>query len=115
MVDVNFEDLLLKENWWNVRENNINTLLIEIYKSMNNLSSPIMKDFFDLKNTRYDLRNKYMLKLPKTNTSGYGIQTLCFKGSLTWNTVQKKIKNLDSIKGIKKHVKYWKPTTCSCK
>ena len=56
-----------------------------------------------------------MLKLPKTNTSGYGIQTLCFKGSLTWNTVPKKIKNLDSIKGIKKHVKYWKPTTCSCK
>ena len=55
MQDANFEDLLLKDNSWNVHESNIHTLLIEIYKSINNLSPPIMKDFFDLKNTRYDL------------------------------------------------------------
>ena len=45
MEDANFEDLLLKDNSWNVHENNIHTLLIEIYKSINNLSTPIMKDF----------------------------------------------------------------------
>ena len=39
-------------------------LLIEIYKSLNNSSPPIMKYFFDLKNTRYDLRGKQLLKLP---------------------------------------------------
>ena len=55
MQDANFEDLLLKDNSWSVHESNIHTLLIEIYKSINNLSPPIMKDFFDLKNTRYDL------------------------------------------------------------
>ena len=54
MRDANFEDLLLKDNSWNAHENKIHTLLIEIYKSINNLSPPIMKDFFDLKNTRYD-------------------------------------------------------------
>ena len=43
MEDANFEDLLLKDNSWNVHENNIHTLLIEIYKSTNNLSPPIMK------------------------------------------------------------------------
>ena len=47
MEDANFEDLLLKDNLWNVHENNIHTLLIEIYKSINNLSPPIMKDFFE--------------------------------------------------------------------
>ena len=62
----NFEDLLLKDNSWNFHESNIHTLLIEIYKSINNLSPPIMKDFFDLKNTRYDLRSKQFLKLPET-------------------------------------------------
>ena len=55
MEDANFEDLLLKDNLWNDHENNIRTLLTEIYKSMNNLSPPIIKDFFDLKNTRYEL------------------------------------------------------------
>ena len=41
-------------------------LLIEMHKSINNLSPPIMKDFFDLKNTWYDLRSKQFLKLPET-------------------------------------------------
>ena len=69
-----FEDLLLKDKSWNVHENNIHTLLTEVYKSINNLSPPIMKDYFDLKNTRYDLRSKQLLKLPETSTSRYGTQ-----------------------------------------
>ena len=84
MEDANFEDLLSKDKSWNVHENSIHKLLIEIYKFMNNISAPIIKDFFDLKNTRYDLRNKQLLKLPETSTSRYGTQALCFKGSLIW-------------------------------
>ena len=52
MEDANFEDLLLKDTLWNVHENNIQKLLIEIYKSINNLSLPIKKHFFNLKNTQ---------------------------------------------------------------
>ena len=37
MEGPNFEDLLLKDNLWNVHENKIDTLLIEIYKSINSL------------------------------------------------------------------------------
>ena len=115
MEDANFEDLLLKDNSWKVHENNIHTLLIEIYKSINNLSSPILKYFFDLKNTRYDLRSMQLLKLPETSTFRYGTQALCFKGSLIWNTIPNKFKNIDNIEDFKKHIKDWKPTTCSCK
>ena len=46
MQDANFEDLLLKDNSWNVHESSIHMLLIEIYNSINNLSQPIMKNFF---------------------------------------------------------------------
>ena len=42
MEDANFEDLLLKDNLWNVHENNIHMLLIEIYQSINDLSPPIV-------------------------------------------------------------------------
>ena len=45
MQDANFEDLLLKDNSWNVNESNIHKLLIEMYKSINYLSPPIMKNF----------------------------------------------------------------------
>ena len=70
---------------------------------------------FDLKNTLYDLRNTELLKLPETSTSKYGTQTLRFKGSLIWNVVPNKFKNLDSIKDFKEHIKDWKPITDSCK
>ena len=53
--DANFEDLLLKDKLWNVHGNSIHTLLFEICKSINNLSPPIMNNFFDLKNPRYYL------------------------------------------------------------
>ena len=98
MEDANFEDLLLKDNSWNVHENNINTLLIEIYKSINNLSPPIMKYFFVLKNTRYDLRSKQLLKLPETSNSRYGTQALSFKGSLIWNMIPNKFKILTILR-----------------
>ena len=42
MEDANFEDLLLKDNLWNVHENNMPMLLIEIYQSINDLSPPIV-------------------------------------------------------------------------
>ena len=102
--DANFEDLLLKDNSWNVHESNIHTLLIEIYKSINNLSPPIMKKIFDLKNTRCDLRSKQLLKFPATSTSRYGTQALYFKGSLIWNTVPNKMKNIDNTEDFKKHI-----------
>ena len=35
-----------------------------------------MKYFFDLKNTRYDLGSKQLLKLPETSTCRYGTQAL---------------------------------------
>ena len=101
MEDSNFENLLLKDNSWNVHENNIHTLLIEIYKLMNNLSPQIMKDCLDLKNTLYDLRSKQLLKLPENSTSRYSKQALCFKGSLIWNTIRNKIKNIDNIEDLK--------------
>ena len=65
MEDANLEDLILKDNLWNVHESDIHTLLIEVYKSINNLRPPTMKGFFDLKNIRYDLQNKQLLKLPE--------------------------------------------------
>ena len=69
MEDAKFEDLLLKDSSWNVHENNIHMLLIEIYMmySINNQSPPVMEDFFDFKNTRYDLQNVQLLKLPETS------------------------------------------------
>ena len=97
MGDVNFEDLLIKYSSWTIHEINIHTLLIEIYESLNHISSPIMQEFFDLKVTPYSLRNNNLLRSPKTNTSWYGKEVLCFKGGVRWNTVPNRYKNRNSL------------------
>ena len=114
MEDANFEDLLIKDSSWTIHENNIHTLLIEIYKSLNHISPPIMQEFFDLKVTPCSLRNNNILRLPKTNTSRYGTEALCFKGSIIWNIVPNQYKNLNSLDKFKQQIKMWKPTTCTC-
>ena len=81
MEDANFEDLLIKGSSWTIQENNVQKLLIEINKHLNHISFPIMQEFFDLQVTPYSLRNSSLLRLPKTNTSRYGTEALCFKGS----------------------------------
>ena len=35
-----------------------------------------------MKDLIFELRNKQLLKLPETNTSRHGTQSLCFKSSL---------------------------------
>ena len=113
MEDANFEDLLIEDSSWTVHENNIHTLLIEIYKSLNHISPLLKQEFFDLKVTPYSVRNNNLLRLPKTNDSRYGTIALCFKGSRIWNTVPNQYKNLNSLDKFKQQVKMWKPTTCT--
>ena len=49
MEDADFEDLLIKDSSWTTHENNIHTLLIEIYESRNHIGPPIVQKSFDLK------------------------------------------------------------------
>ena len=69
-----------------------------------------MQEFFDLKVTPYSLRNNNILRLPKTNTSRYGTEALCFKGRIIWNTVPNRYRNLNSLDKFKKQTKMWKRT-----
>ena len=43
MEDAYFEDLSIKDSFWNIHENDIHTLLIEIKKSLNHISPRIMQ------------------------------------------------------------------------
>ena len=64
-----------------------------------------MQEFFDLKATLYGLRKNNLLRLPKTNTSRYGTEAPCFKGSIIWNTVPNRHKNLNSLDKFKRQIK----------
>ena len=115
MEDTNFEDSLIKDSSWTIHENNIQTFLIEIYNSLNYISPPIMKEFFDLEVTPYSLRNNNLLRLLKKNTSRYDTEALGFKRSIIWNPVPNRHINLIFLNKFKQQIKMWKSTTYTCK
>ena len=53
--------LLEKSGSVSIHHRNLQALTIEVYKSLNNLSSPLMSDLIKLKETTYNLRNTCIL------------------------------------------------------
>ena len=76
MQDAAFEDLLEIDKSKCVHDNNIHTLLIEIYKLIHHSSLQIMRNLLDGKVNQYSFRNNYILKLPAMTTCRYGTQAL---------------------------------------
>ena len=45
-----------------------------------------------VKNCFYDLRKKTLCKLPKAKRISYGVESLSFRGSFLWNTLDDNVK-----------------------
>ena len=89
--------------------------MIEIYRFLNGLSSPIMDDIFRLRENRYNLRNFRLLECHNVKTSIYGTETVTYKSSQLWNLVPPEIKNKDSLAHFKYGIKKWICTNCPCR
>ena len=57
-----------------IHQRNLQLLMIEIFKTKNNLNPTFMKDIFAEKNSYYSLRNPNHLQLPKVRTTIYGTE-----------------------------------------
>ena len=58
-----FEALLAKNGETNIHTQNLRMLMIEIYKTLNNINPPF-KEYFVRKDVRYDLRTRDLLQIP---------------------------------------------------
>ena len=64
--------------------------------------------------THYWLKvSNYLLKLPATNTCRNGAQAVCFKGSLLWNKIPEKCKNINTLEEFKTQIKLLNFIICS--
>ena len=76
----NFEGLLIKSNLVSVYQRNLQLLLIEIYKTINNLNPSFMAEVFATNVVPYNLRSSTNLALPKAKTNLYVIDIIRFVG-----------------------------------
>ena len=110
-----FENLLALYNSDKIHIRHLRILMIEIYKIINNQSPEILTNIFQIKETKYNMRDNLILKLPQVKTSKHGINSIFFKGAIIWNTLPLNIKSSNSLGIFKTLIKTWNGISCSCK
>ena len=105
--------LLEKDNAVKIHTKNLQLLMIEIYKTHNNLNPTFMKDIVIAKSPQYNLRNGSQIYLPKVRTTTFGLETISYLGGNHCISCPeiKESPNLAQFKTRKK----WKGKECCCK
>ena len=89
-------------------------LATEIYKSLVDIDPDFMRPYFKTKQMPRNLRNGHALKLPSTNSTYYGINSVLFRACLLWNQLPLSIKQSQSLLEFKSKMKTLRNIVCTC-
>ena len=62
----------------------------------------------------YNLRTKELCRLPSAQSYRYGLNSLSFRSSLLWNTLDDELKTADTLTSFKRGIKEWDGKGCRC-
>ena len=110
-----FNELLEKSNQITIHELNKRRLLIEVYRCLNIESPCFLSDLFVPTDKKYNLRKNKALILPKASTKSWGLHSLSYRGSRSWNSLSDEVKNQSSSQKFKENLKKISMIECTCK
>ena len=93
----------IRSNSYAMHVKNLQQLMTEIYKSVNNMNLSIELEFHEKKCVNYDRRKKSLCNLPKSKTTSYGV------------TLNDSIKQKPTLAGFKNKIKNWAGDQCTCR
>ena len=105
--DSSLDKLLKKSDTVAIHIKILHKLILEIYKSINLLNPLYIWHLHERKEGQYDLRTKHLCKLPITKTIKFCMESLSFRGSLLWNSLNDDIKELPKVASFKTKNKTW--------
>ena len=94
---------------------NIQSLTIEMYKTVNNLPGGNLSEFFVRNYHNYNLRSKSELTVPSINTVFKGQNSISYFGSIIWNSIPVELREINPFQVFKSEMKPWQPTNCPCR
>ena len=113
-----FEDLLKKDNSFNLHDRNLQKLAVLMYQVKNGLCPLPVQEIFSYVENTIALRsndNGEAWEIPSARTEHHGIESLRYMGPVTWNLLPDDIKSATSLESFKTNVSKWKPVGCTCK
>ena len=110
-----FNELLARSGQKTVHLQNLQKLLLEVFKSLHQMNPAFMWEFFERKQSNYNLRNKDLLQIPRFQTITYGANSITYRGSYLWNSIPDVVKSCDSVLSFKRQIREWNGKTCTCR
>ena len=98
-----------------IQTKHLQTLLLEVYKSLTSKNPSFLWDLFERRPTNYNLRKKDLVQLPSTKTVMYRLNSLRFIRSMLWNTLPYIIKSAKNDRQFKNRIKDWTGSICCIK
>ena len=101
-----YEELLKKAKITSLYDGRIHKMLIVVFKSLFDTKYPnYLKELFSLRNSKYQLRGKNILTLPKARTTRYGLDSIRYQAARIWNSLSDSLRVLTSLKEFKNTIK----------
>ena len=111
-IDDSYKNLLLSSNSVSIHQRHLRFLVTEIFKSISQISPEFMWSFFKSKKLSCKLRKGPILKLPRTQSTYYGINAIHFRVSLIWNNLPPEVKSSNSVFEFKTKIKNLRNIDC---
>ena len=109
----NYDQLLTKLNKPTLEIRRLRLLATEIFKTINNLNAPYMKEVFEL-NTRREETASDRLIVQSQISMKYGSYTLRSLGPKIWHQLPNNIKNSENLSTFNNFIKSWSGPRCNC-
>ena len=107
-----FETLLERDSSFTIHHQNIQSMLIEIYKSLNKAST---KNFFNSLFKFKFRQSQISLELKMPFSVCHGKNSIRYFWPQIWNSVPFEIKNAATPEDFSRKIKCWKPEECPCR
>ena len=110
-----FDALLQNNNDTCNHHRNIQTIMIEIYKTKNNLNPPVMSNMFERRNNAYNLRNFQDFATKRRRTVKMGLETLNYRSPELWLILPENLRQINWLVQFKENVRKWVCIDCPCR
>ena len=90
-------------------------MAIEIYKEIQGISLPLLKEVFAPRQCNYDLRGNNFLERRRVKSVRYATESISFLASKIWEILPNEIKDSYTLQIFKAKIKKWVPIECLCR
>ena len=101
-----YETLIVKNGYSTLANQRLAKILSTVFRAIGNGNVPSsISELLTARISNYNLRGDAILKLPKVNSTKYGIKSWRYQAARLWNAVPNNLRNIDTYRSFKRGLK----------